>query len=66
MKSQHVKLLNFCKTYDLNSVSYTSSSMPFQPFQKKKKRKMLVNQVVSACNANDHDPSACKYFIAVK
>ena len=39
MKSQHVKLLNFCKTYDLNSVSYTSSSMPFQPFQKKKKEK---------------------------
>ena len=51
------------------SVSYTSSSMPFQPFSKKKKEKkkeMLINQIVCAYNANDHDPSACNHFIAVK
>ena len=27
---------------------------------------MLINQIVCAYSANDHGPSACKYFIAVK
>ena len=50
------------------SVNYTSPSMPSQPFSKKKKKEkeMLINQIVCAYSANDHDPSACKYFIAVK
>ena len=49
------------------SVNYTSPSMPFRPFSKKEeKKKMLINQIECAYSANDHDPSACKYFIAVK
>ena len=35
-------------------------------FQKKKEKEILINQIVCAYSANDHDPSACKYFIAVK
>ena len=44
------------------SVNYTSPSMLFRPFWKKK----LINEIACAYSTNDHDPSACKYFIAVK
>ena len=27
---------------------------------------MLISQIVCAYSGNDHDPSACKYFIVVK
>ena len=42
------------------SVNYISPSMPFRPFSKKKKKKMLIDQIVCAYSANDRDPLACK------
>ena len=43
------------------SVNYTSPSKPFQSFSKKKKKKKketLINQIVCAYSANNHDASA--------
>ena len=49
------------------SINYTSPSLLFGHFEKKQKKKeMLINQIVSVYSTNDHDPSSCKYFNAVK
>ena len=39
------------------SVNYTSPSKPFRSFSKKKKE-TLINQIVCAYSANNHDASA--------
>ena len=66
------KITELLQDISLWLVSIMITHLPpchFDHFQKKKKRKkkeMLINQIVCAYSANDHVPSSCKYFIAVK